>query len=346
MKNKTYLKISATYFVAMCLIAIIFIFGHLGLIQNEFISTFLIQIVVMFAIPLLMYSLLMKKDLKQTLTDAGFKKLSGKMIAISICLGFILYFLNQFVATVFSTIISFFGYESLSSSTTVILNYEYLLKELLLSCILPGFCEEFLHRGIMLHAGKKSANPRFCLIISSILFGLMHLNINQFFYAAILGFLIGIVGLASDSIFPCMIIHFMNNFLSTFIYCGAKLNWPIATIINALTNVIYSNALSFLLTSVLIIPAIFYLFKILVRKMKTEQIKMQMQLIVKELKLNNLTLEEAQAKINIVNSMLAQKHFIEQTNNFKLKFSDKIFIISSLVLGSLITIFSFIWGII
>ena len=44
-------------------VAIIFIFGHLGLIENDFLSSTLIQIVVMFAIPLLMYSLLTKKSI-------------------------------------------------------------------------------------------------------------------------------------------------------------------------------------------------------------------------------------------------------------------------------------------
>lgn len=347
MKNRTYFKISLIYFVAICLVAIVFVFGHMGLIENEFISSFLIQIVVMFAIPLLMYSLLMRKNLKQTFADTGFKKISTNMFFITIGLGFILYFLNQFVATIFQSIISLFGYETISSSTKVILDYKFLLKELILSCILPGFCEEFLHRGIMLHAGKKSTNPRYCLIISSILFGLMHLNINQFFYAAILGYLIGLVGVVSNSIYPCMIIHFMNNFLGSFIYYGSKLNWPIASIITKLTNLIYTNPLIFIITAIIGIPALFYAYKFLVKNLSKERTKMKMQAIIKELKMNNLTIEEAQAKINIVNSVLAQKHFnqIQNVHKSKLKFSEKIFIISSIILGTLITISSFIWGI-
>ena len=163
----------------------------MGVIQNEFLSAFLIQIVVMFAIPLLMYSLICKRSFKQTLSDTGLKKTSGKIILISIALGFVLYFINTFVANAFSGIISMFGYESLSGAATTKITYGTLLKELVLSCILPGFCEEFLHRGIMLHAAKKHNNPKYCLLISSILFGLIHLNIRQFFYAAILGYLIG-----------------------------------------------------------------------------------------------------------------------------------------------------------
>ena len=113
MKNKKFLKISAIYFTAMVLIAVIFIFGHLGLIENDILSSVLIQIVVMFGIPLLMYTLLISKNAKQTFTDTGFKKISKKMLLITIGLGFILYFLNQFVATIFQSIVALFGYENI-----------------------------------------------------------------------------------------------------------------------------------------------------------------------------------------------------------------------------------------
>ena len=348
MKNKSFFKISLIYFVAITLVAILFIFGHLGLIQNDILSSFLIQIVVMFAIPMLMYTLLVSKNLKQTFTDTSFKKISKNMILITIGLGFILYFLNQFVASIFSSIISLFGYEKISSSTTIILDYKFLLKELILSCILPGFCEEVLHRGIILHAGKKTTNPRYVLLISSILFGLMHLNINQFFYAAILGYLIGMVGLISDSIYPCMIIHFMNNFLGSFIYYGSKLNWPISSLLMKVTDAIYANPITLICAMLVGIPLLFYLYRILVKKLAKERNKMKMQAIVKELKMNNITIEEAQAKINMVNSVLAQSNSfkIDKNNqNSKLKFSEKMFIISSIILGALITISSFIWGI-
>ena len=67
MKNKNYFKINFIYFVAIILVAIVFVLGYLGVLQNDILTSFLIQIVVMFAIPLLMYSLLMKKNLKESL---------------------------------------------------------------------------------------------------------------------------------------------------------------------------------------------------------------------------------------------------------------------------------------
>jgi len=249
MKNKNIFKINIIYFVAISLVATVFLFGHLGILKNDILSSVLIQIVVMCAIPLLMYSLLMKRNIKDSLKDIGFKSITSKMVAISILLGFVLYFVNTFVADAFASIIALFGYETLPTSGTTTLNYSLLFKELILSCFLPGICEEILHRGIMLHAGKQHANTRYCLIISSLLFGLTHLNIRQFFYASILGFLMGYVSLASDSIIPSIIIHFMNNFLSNYFYYGTKLGWPLARFVNFVSNIFMSNVFIFIITS-------------------------------------------------------------------------------------------------
>jgi len=346
MKNKNFFKISLIYFTAIVLLAVVFVFGHLGIIENEILSATLIQIVVMFAIPMLMYTLLVSKNIKQTFSDTGFKKISSKMILITIGLGFILYFLNQYIATIFSSIISLFGYESISAPVETVIDAELLLKELILSCILPGICEEVLHRGIILHAGKKTTNPRYVLLISSILFGLVHLNIRQFFYAAILGYLIGMVGIISGSIYPCMIIHFMNNFLGTFINYGSELEWPISSFVMKITEAIYSSPISLICAMLIGIPLLFYLYRILVKKLAKERNNLKMQSIIKELKMSNITIEEAQMKIDMVNSVLAQSYKLNISNNTeKPKFSSKLFIISSMILGTLVTISSFIWGI-
>lgn len=345
MKNKNYFKINFIYFVAIILVAIVFVLGYLGVLQNDILTSFLIQIVVMFAIPLLMYSLLMKKNLKESLQDCGLKKISSKMIIISILLGFVLYAFNSYIASIFQGVISLFGYETLSSPQTTSLNYSTLLKELILSCILPGFCEEFLHRGIMLHANKKHTNTKFCLIVSSILFGLTHLNIRQFFYASILGFLMGYVSLVSNSIIPSVIIHFMNNFLSNYFFYGSNLNWPLAKFLNFVLNFFSQNILIFSLSSIFSVLILILLFKWLTKELLKERAKFQSKTLLKELQANKISLIEAQIQLNHINMILKSKQAPEQLKH-KPNFIDNIFLISSLVLGVLITISSFIWGVI
>ena len=110
------------------------------------------------------------------------------------------------------------GYESAPTvSNAVSGDYSILsfIVNVLLVAILPAVCEETTHRGLLLK-GLSSLGIRNSVIISSLLFGLMHLNINQFFYATVLGFVIALTVIISKNIFPAIIIHFMNNFLSVF----------------------------------------------------------------------------------------------------------------------------------
>lgn len=350
MKNKTFFKINIIYFIAMILVALIFVLGYLGYFQNDYISTFLIQIMVMFAIPMLLYTMFVSKSFKQTFKDTGFKKISIRMIGIAILLGIVLYFINNFVAQFFSSLISLLGYENLTQTTTVAFSYELLFREFLLTCVLPGICEEFLHRGIMLFAGKKCGNTRYVLIASSILFGLMHLNINQFFYAAILGFLMGYVAIVADSIYPSIIIHFLNNFLNTYFYYGYYLNWPFATFVNDIESLIASNIFVYIIVNTILICLLLMLYVYLTRVLAKERARYDVKKIIACLQINNLPIEQAQAKINQANEILTKTESLKFKNTVssggKFSFLSQVFLISSIVLGSLITISSFIWGII
>ena len=62
----------------------------------------------------------------------------------------------------------------------------------------------------------KKLGLKKAVILSGLMFGLIHLNINQFFYATIIGMVLAVVTLYSRSIFPAMIIHFMNNGLNVY----------------------------------------------------------------------------------------------------------------------------------
>lgn len=348
MKNK-FSKISFIYFLSMCLVGIVFILGYLGILQNDILSSFLIQIVVMFAVPMLLYSLIVSKNLKKTFSDFGFKKISSKIIIISILLGFCLFAINCFISNTFASIISMFGYENLpifsASTATTPITYKLILKEFILSAVLPGFCEEFLHRGLMLNASKKYTNPRYCLIISSLLFGLVHLNIKQFFYAAIMGGFMGYVSLASESIYPAMIIHFMNNFLSNYAYYGSYLNWPFVKLFATIETFLLNNVFYFITLVPIFIFMLFGLYFYLVQLILKDRTKRKVENLIKSLNLENLPIQEVQKRVDEINLILNNKN-LTQFNNIKPKFNDKIFIICSIVLGGLITISTFIWGII
>ena len=76
--------------------------------------------------------------------------------------------------------------------------------------VIPAFVEEFLFRGLVLSNllpyGRTTA-----IIASSVLFGIMHQNVAQLFYATAAGIVLGYLYVKTESIWPCVLLHFCNN---------------------------------------------------------------------------------------------------------------------------------------
>ncbi len=81
---------------------------------------------------------------------------------------------------------------------------------LIIVAVLPALVEEFIFRGILLGAYKKR-NPLKGILLSALLFGFTHLNINQMAYAFVLGIILGLLAYATGSIWAGVILHFTIN---------------------------------------------------------------------------------------------------------------------------------------
>lgn len=348
MQNKKIFIINLIYYICMLSVALIFVLGYFDIINNSFLSTFLIQGVVMLAMPIILYSVFVSKNLKQTFSDFGFKKISFTVLMCSIGLGFILFFINNYVADIFYTVLALFGYDnSININLSVGSNIGL---EFVLTALVPGVCEEILHRGMVMRGSSKQGYTRYGLLFSSILFGLMHLNIQQFFYAMILGCLMGIVVIVADSIYPAMIIHFMNNALSIYFSYGVEYGWPLAEFKSTLENAIFSTGLIICIAIISgLIVFLLGLYRTLLYAIARDKHKHMAIKLAKDLKMEDLSYPDMQAKLDEIGIILNQsspKNMFAITNtNPKLKFVDNIFLYSSLVLGALITISTFIWGI-
>ena len=88
-----------------------------------------------------------------------------------------------------------------------------LILEFIVICLVPGLCEEFLFRGAvmtnLLPYGKTNA-----ILISALLFSLMHRNGAQLLYAFAAGILFGLIYEKTGSIWNCVFLHTVNNFVS------------------------------------------------------------------------------------------------------------------------------------
>ncbi len=121
------------------------------------------------------------------------------------------------MASVNASIMNIFSYSEFSNDilwgeTATPEAYELILQFITM-CIVPGVCEEFLFRGAILTNclpfGRTNA-----ILISSLLFSLMHQNGEQVLYAFAAGIVLGIVYEKTGSIWTCTVLHVLNNFAS------------------------------------------------------------------------------------------------------------------------------------
>lgn len=78
--------------------------------------------------------------------------------------------------------------------------------------IAPLF-EEFWYRGIVMKALQPYGNG-FAIFVSALLFGLTHANLQQFFYATVLGICLGYIAVTTKSIVVTTVMHAMFNSIS------------------------------------------------------------------------------------------------------------------------------------
>lgn len=121
------------------------------------------------------------------------------------------------MAQINSAIVDLFGYSDFMSdmmgeTTATMAPYEIVLNFIVIS-IVPAFCEEFLFRGAILSNCRPFGRTN-AVIISAVLFALMHQNAGQLLYTFAAGIVLGLVYEYTGSIWNCTVLHLLNNFVS------------------------------------------------------------------------------------------------------------------------------------
>ncbi|MBN1817844.1 MAG: CPBP family intramembrane metalloprotease [Sedimentisphaerales bacterium] len=84
----------------------------------------------------------------------------------------------------------------------------------------PAVCEELLFRGAILSGLRNRFSPWVAILISGLLFGLMHQNVYMLLHTTLLGFALGFLALRSRSIVPPMIFHGVINTTTVLLATG------------------------------------------------------------------------------------------------------------------------------
>jgi membrane protease YdiL (CAAX protease family) len=83
----------------------------------------------------------------------------------------------------------------------------------LIIAVVPAISEEFLFRGFMMRGFINSYGKIKAVILTSLLFGIMHLLLPKIVITSLIGVLFGVIFVLTDSLVVPIIGHFINNTL-------------------------------------------------------------------------------------------------------------------------------------
>lgn len=375
--KKVIFNTNLIYFVCVVCFIIIRICAEFRLFSflgdtTSYVLSLVTQVGLIFLLPFLLFKKLNKTKTKETFKFFSFRKISFKAVVVSVVIGIIVFFLNVYISSFFNSIISIFGYEHTPSTSKYSGEIWALFLNLVCTAVLPAVAEETLHRGMLL-SGNSSLGMKKSIIISGFLFGLFHLNIEQTFYAIIIGLFLGYICWGSNSIYPCMIIHFMNNAMSVFLSFARARGWSIGHMFTYISEFLSKNAslgiLMFILAMSILVIVLFELVKILFKDSLESGIKKRQKEFanmairdsyfkqIADIKDGNIIEQERNVVYvdikdfmkfvdrNLENIIKSVEENEIKSSPPKLEKRTKIFMIGSFVLTTIVTIMTFIWGI-
>lgn len=154
-------------------------------------------------IPALVYVIVLRPN---TVDGVNMSPVSPMTTILTVVLTFLIMPLVMFI----NGVTSLFAENNVDTVLNTIVNNNPLWLNLMLIALLPAVVEEFIFRGLIFN-GYKRRNPFMAILLSAMLFGLIHMNLNQFSYAFVIGVIFGFMAYATGSLLPSILSHFIIN---------------------------------------------------------------------------------------------------------------------------------------
>lgn len=100
-----------------------------------------------------------------------------------------------------------------------------LIYTVVCAALVPALFEEFAFRGMIMGSLRKFGDMP-AILVSALIFAFYHGNFIQIPFAFLVGIILGLVVIISDSIWPAIIAHFLNNFYAVIVNSISK-DYPI-----------------------------------------------------------------------------------------------------------------------
>ena len=338
-RDEAFLAACVIYFIVLLAFVGLRIAGGLGWFDkigdksSDVLFTLLSQIVIMFAIPVFGMMLYRKKrsidvpvGVKTVLGGFGFNKPSGRVVGYSFILGALLYLFNIFVAGICYIILLVFGYRFPVSGDYAFTGVVGFFITMLFVAVLPGLCEETAHRGLLLRGFVPKLGVMKAVLVTSIIFGLMHLNIVQCVYAAVLGYIIALAVLATRSIWTGVIMHFMNNGINVLFSYSAANNWDVGGLLESVSG--FLSSMSFIIFVGFAFGA--YCLMLVIINMFAKE---------------NFKKEKPDAVLPPLNLFKATPFYLNDGRKpLPMTALERTFFVGIILLGSVVTAMTFVWG--
>ena len=138
------------------------------------------------------------------------KKTNAWVVAIALCMGFAVLWFSSPLVTMFEVGLEALGFELKNDLGFKLDNAGTIIFAIIGLGLIPPIIEEFIFRGAILQ-GLRKHGDWFAIIISALLFMLIHGNIQQTFYQFGFGILAGWLVVKTGTIWVSILIHALNN---------------------------------------------------------------------------------------------------------------------------------------
>ncbi len=187
------------------------------------------------------------------------KTVATKKVGLTVFIGstFVAFGINSLcniANSIFANFMSIFQVEFVKQSMSGYEGTENILVSIICTAMLPALIEEFAFRGVMLGLLRKNMSDISAIFVSAIVFGIVHGNLVQLPFALSMGIGFGLVTVATNSIWPAITAHFLNNF------CAVMLSSSLVTGLSASGQGIASS-LFYVISTALLVVGILMLLK-------------------------------------------------------------------------------------
>lgn len=173
---------------------------------------------------------------------AGFKnKLSTNQLLILPLISVLVLLSSGSIAQLFGLLTRALGYDPQVSFPSID-SLQTLLIAIFIIAVMPALGEEFLFRNAIMR-GFKRRGYLFAAILSSVMFSLMHMNVDQLIHTFLFGLVLAYTMQVTNNLLAPIILHFINNLIAiclTFVLTDSMTaNWnPVIFIVTLCAFVI------------------------------------------------------------------------------------------------------------